>query len=107
MDATKTNPQVLLDEGLKRAMERCRREMPTAEEWRAGKAFEDARHLLGRPETMDLWIDWQDRAALLFVELIAVGTYARVLNDEPSIASSELTMYAEWIKKILNSWFHE
>jgi hypothetical protein len=107
MDRTKTNPQVLLDDGLRRAIERCRKEMPTSQEWRALKAAENARSLLSTTEAMDLWSAWTDRAAIVFVELVAVGVYARELNNEPPLASSDLEMFAEWIKKILNSWFHE
>jgi hypothetical protein len=105
MDLTRTNPEVILDEGLKRAMERCRREMPT-EEWRAGAAFQQARALLSAQECMNLWGDWQDRGSLVFVELVAIGVYARTVQNEPPLNTAELTMFSEWIKKILNSYIH-
>lgn len=107
MESTRTNPQVLLDEGLRRGLERCRRDMPPPQEWLAEKAIDTCRSLLSSDAAMDLWSEWPDRAALIYLELVVVGTYARVLNQEPVLAISDLKPFADSTMTLLNSWFHE
>lgn len=107
MEQVRMSPQVLLDEGLKRATERCRREMPSAVEWRLDQAIGNARTLLSSQEAMDVWTEWHQRGALLFLEVVAIGAYARAINKEPPLTISDLPAFAEWLKKIVNSWFHE
>ena len=101
-----THPQQLVDDALSAGIERCRSEMPPPYDALANQAFDTARELLSRPEVQELWNDWPDRASRIFVELVIVGTYARVLKNEPPLTLPELTNFIEWIKIIVNSWSH-
>jgi hypothetical protein len=70
------------------------------------EAVERVRQLFTHPETLSTARQWSARGAVLFVELITIGTYARVVNREPALTIDQVRQYAIWSEDMSNSWFH-
>lgn len=106
LEDTQTHPQELVDDGMRQTRERCLRELPPPYFALGEQAFDTAHELLSRDEVQALWTEWPDRAARVFIELVVIGTYARVLKGEPALTFVDLKNLIEWIETILNSWTH-
>jgi hypothetical protein len=94
----------LIEEGLKRAALRCRQDMPQPDEAQTFEAFGRARELMGHAQDRGIITEWHPRAVMLFVEVIAVGVYARAIHEEAAMNKTDLVVFADWLKKILNDW---
>lgn len=97
----------LIEEGLRRAMRRCLQDMPESDQSRVREAFDSVRELLGDVEVRGIIATWHQRAIVLFVEVIAVGVYARAIHGEAAMSKTDLVVFAGWLEKILNDWFKD
>jgi hypothetical protein len=79
--------------------------MPSTE-LQAAEAVQIVRNLLSGEQGTHSWSNWSERGSVLFVELITIGTYARVVNNEPPLTAANLRQFALWSEEMINSWFH-
>jgi hypothetical protein len=98
-------PDEILEEGLGRGMHRCTQSMPCAPEQQE-RCVGLVRQAFTHPETFSTGRPWSARGATLFVELITIGTYARVVNNEPPLTTDQIKQYAFWSEEMSNSFFH-
>ena len=94
----------LLREGLRRAASRCRRDGPSSVQYQFLQASDTVRRLLGDDEVRRTISSWHKRGIVLFVELIGVAVYARLLNQEALLSRTDIQVFADWLKRILNDW---
>lgn len=92
------------ESGLRHGMRRCVDGLACTEEQAertvrlVSELLDHGRRLNGR--------SWSPRGAALFVEVITVGTYARVVNQEAPLTDADVERYAGWTEEMSNSWFH-
>lgn len=88
-------------------MRRCRRDTPRSDPRQVRQAFDMVWELLGNGEMRRTIANWHQRAIMLFVEVIAVGVYARALHQETPLSRADLQVFADWLKRILNDWVED
>ncbi len=86
-------------------MNRCIENMPCTDEQRE-RAVNHVRQLFTHAGPVSTGRQWSARGAVLFVELITIGTYARVVNNELPLTIDQVRQYASWSEDMSNSWFH-
>jgi hypothetical protein len=105
--ATPTGFQTHERNGIERGLKRC---LETMGDTAATQRLVVAKHavdLLGDASIQQMTVEWNGRARILFSELVTVGTFARLVNNEPALTSADVKAFGEWFKKFINSFLHE
>jgi hypothetical protein len=93
-----------IDEGIRRAWIRCRLDGPEGNRAQLDRALTDAHRLLTGSSLFAETSEWSARGVVLLAELVAVGVYARAINDEKQLDAAQVNELPDWLKKIINDW---